>query len=133
KPLGSKMVDIAGSVVFGLLEFVAAIVIAGFLFGPGPRLVDGLRAFSRRILSERGEEMLQLAGNTIRNVSRGVVGVALVQSFFAGLGFLLADVPGAGFLAFLVLLLAIVQIGPALLLIPLIVWSWVVMKTTSAA
>jgi predicted PurR-regulated permease PerM len=133
KPLGSKLVDIAGSVVFGLLEFVAAIIIAGFLFGPGPRLVDALRAFARRILSDRGEEMLQLAGNTIRNVSRGVVGVALVQSFLAGLGFLLAGVPAAGFLAFLVLLLAIIQIGPALLLIPIIIWSWVVMKTTSAA
>src|SRR5262249_48311158 len=39
KPLGGKLVDIAGSVVFGLLEFIAAIIIAGFLFSPGPRLV----------------------------------------------------------------------------------------------
>ena len=133
KPLGGKLVDIAGSVVFGLLEFIAAIIIAGFLFSPGPRLVEALRAFSRRILSHRGDEMVQLAGDTIRNVSRGVVGVALVQAFFAGLGFLLAGVPAAGFLAFLVLLLAIIQIGPALLLIPIIIWSWVAMEATSAA
>src|SRR5215472_7085150 len=106
KPLGGKLLDIAGSVVFGLLEFIAAIIIAGFLFSPGPSLVDALRSFSRRILSDRGEEMVQLAGSTIRNVSRGVVGVALVQAFFAGLGFLVAGVPAAGFLAFLVLLLA---------------------------
>jgi hypothetical protein len=62
-------------------QFIAAIIIAGFLFSPGPRLVDSLTAFARRILSDQGEEMVQLAGNTIRNVSRGVVGVALVQSF----------------------------------------------------
>jgi predicted PurR-regulated permease PerM len=133
KPVGGKLVDIAGGVVFGLLQFIAAIIIAGFLFSPGPRLVDSLTAFARRILSDRGEEMVQLAGNTIRNVSRGVVGVALVQSFFAGLGFLAAGVPAAGFLAFLALLLGIIQIGPAILLIPIIIWSWLAMQTTTAA
>ena len=133
KPVGGKLVDIAGGVVFGLLQFIAAIIIAGFLFSPGPRLVDSLTAFARRILSDRGEEMVQLAGNTIRNVSRGVVGVALVQSFFAGLGFLVASVPAAGFLAFLVLLLGIIQIGPAILLIPIIIWSWLAMETTMSA
>ena len=132
KPIGGKLLDISGSVVFGLLEFIAAIIIAGFLFSPGPRLVDGLRLFSRRILSERGEEMVQLAGNTTRNVSRGVVGVALVQSFLAGVGFLVAGVPAAGFFAFLVLLLAIVQIGPTLLLIPIVIWGWVTMGTVHA-
>jgi predicted PurR-regulated permease PerM len=132
KPLGGKLLDIAGSVVFGLLEFIAAIVIAGFLFSPGPRLVDSLRSFARRILSDRGEEMVQLAGDTIRTVSRGVVGVALVQSFLAGLGFLVAGVPAAGFFAFLALLLAIIQIGPALLLIPIVIWSWVTMETAYA-
>jgi predicted PurR-regulated permease PerM len=132
KPLGGKLLDIAGTVVFGLLEFIAAIIIAGFLFSPGPRLVDSLRSFSRRILSYRGDEMVQLAGNTIRNVSRGVVGVALVQSFLAGLGFLVAGVPAAGFFAFLALLLAIIQIGPAILLIPVVIWSWVSMETVNA-
>ena len=132
KPLGSKLLDISGTVVFGLLEFIAAIIIAGFLFSPGPRLVDALRMFSRRILSDRGEEMVQLAGNTIRNVSRGVVGIALVQSFLAGLGFLVAGLPAAGFFAFLVLLLAIIQIGPALLLIPIVIWAWVTMGTLHA-
>jgi predicted PurR-regulated permease PerM len=132
KPLGGKLLDIAGNVLFGLLELIAAIIIAGFLFPPGPRLVDSLRLLSRRILSDRGEEVLELAGNTIRNVSRGVVGVALVQSFLAGLGFLVAGVPAAGVLAFLVLLLAIIQIGPALLLIPIVIWSWVTMETMNA-
>ncbi len=132
KPLGSKLLDIAGSVVFGLLEFIAAILIAGFLFSPGPRMVDSLRALSHRILSHRGEEMLQLAGSTIRNVSRGVVGVALLQSFLAGLGFLAVGLPAAGFFAFLALLLAIVQIGPTILLLPIVVWSWTALETTGA-
>ena len=132
KPLGSKLLDVAGSIVFGLLEFIAAILIAGFLFSPGPRLVDSLRALSHRILSHRGEEMLQLAGSTIRNVSRGVVGVALLQSFLAGLGFLAVGLPAAGFFAFLALLLAIVQIGPTIVLIPIVIWGWTALETTGA-
>jgi predicted PurR-regulated permease PerM len=132
KPLGSKLLDVSGTVVFGLLEFVAAIIISGFLYSPGPRLAGSLGAVLRRIFGQRSEEMLKLAGSTIRNVSRGVVGIALVQSFLAGLGFLAAGIPAAGFLSFIALVLAIIQIGPAILFIPIVVWSWTVMETSSA-
>jgi len=132
KPLGGKLLEIAQSVVFGLLEFVASILIAGFLYAPGPQLVDTLRAFSRRTLSDRSEEVVALAGSTIRNVSRGVVGIALVQSFLAGLGLLVAGIPAAGFFTFLALVLGIIQIGPAIVLIPIVIWSWTAMETKSA-
>ena len=132
KPLGGKLLEISGTVVFGLLEFVAAIIISGFLYSPGPRLADSLGAVLRRIFGPRSEEMLKLAGSTIRNVSRGVVGIALVQSFLAGLGFLAAGIPAAGFLSFIALVLAIIQIGPAILFIPIIVWSWTAMETSNA-
>jgi predicted PurR-regulated permease PerM len=132
RPVGGKLLDIAGSVVFGLLEFIGAIIIAGFLLSPGPRLADALRLFSRRILGYRGDDMVQLAGDTIRNVSRGVVGVALVQSLLAGMGFLVAGVPAAGFFAFVALLLSLIQIGPTIVLIPIVIWSWIAMTTTGA-
>jgi predicted PurR-regulated permease PerM len=133
KPLGGKLVEIAGTVVFGLLEFVASIIIAGFLYSPGVQLARLLEAFLRRIFGDRSEEMLKLAGSTIRNVSRGVVGIALVQSFLAGAGFLVAGVPGAGFLTLVALVLGIVQIGPSILLLPIVVWSWTTMQPTTAA
>ena len=132
KPLAGQLLEIAQSVIFGLLEFVASIVIAGFLYSPGPQLVDALRAFSRRTLSDRSEEVVKLAGSTIRNVSRGVVGVALVQSFLAGLGLLAAGIPAAGFFTFLALVLGIIQIGPAIVLIPIVLWSWTALETTNA-
>src|SRR5262249_31439294 len=122
----------AGSVGLGLLEFLVSILIAGFLFSPGPRLIDALAVLLRRVLSDRGEKMVQLAGATIRNVSRGVVGIALLQSILAGGGFLAAGLPAAGVFAFLTLLLGIVQIGPGVVLIPIAVWSWTALGTTSA-
>jgi predicted PurR-regulated permease PerM len=111
---------------------MASILMAGFLYSPGPQLVDSLREPLRRIFGQRSEEMLKLAGATIRNVSRGVVGVALVQSFLAGFGFLAAGIPGAGFLSFLALLLGIIQIGPAILILPTIIWCWTARETSTA-
>ena len=76
--------------------------------------------------------MLKLAGSTIRNVSRGVVGIAVVQSFLGGLGLLAAGIPAAGFLTFVALVLGIIQIGPTILFIPIVLWSWTQLETVSA-
>ena len=132
KPAGGKLLEFAQGALFGLIELLVAIVIAGFLFTRGPSLVEVLGAFLNRVLSHRGNELVQLTGATIRNVSRGVVGIALLQSLLAGAGFLAAGIPAAGVLAFVALLLSIVQIGPAILFLPMIVWSWTAMDTTHA-
>ena len=132
KPIGGKLLGAAGTVGLSLLQFILAIIIAGFLYVPGPQLVRSLAALLRRVSGDRGELMLKLAGDNIRNVSRGVVGIALLQSFLAAIGLAVAGVPGAGFLSLIALVLAIVQIGPALVLIPVVIWSWTTMTTMSA-
>jgi predicted PurR-regulated permease PerM len=43
-----------------------------------------------------------------------------------------AGIPAAGFLGCVVLILGIIQIGPAILLIPIVIWSWTAMATTNA-
>jgi predicted PurR-regulated permease PerM len=45
---------------------------------------------------------------------------------------MVAGVPHASLITFAVLIFAIVQIGPSIILIPVIIWSWTVMGTTSA-
>jgi predicted PurR-regulated permease PerM len=76
--------------------------------------------------------MVQLIGSTIRSVARGVVGIALLQSLLAGVGFIVAGIPAAGLLTFLALLLGVVQIGPSILLVPVVIWSWMTMELSSA-
>jgi predicted PurR-regulated permease PerM len=132
KPLGATLLGIAQSALFGLLELLVSIAMAGFLFARGPQLVDALSAFVTRALSQRGKELVQLAGATIRNVSRGVVGIALLQALLAGVGFLAAGISAPGVLAFLTLLLGIVQIGPTILFVPIVIWSWTALETTHA-
>jgi predicted PurR-regulated permease PerM len=132
KDIGGRLLSISQSVAVGLLEFVGSIIIAGFLYSPAPRILEFMRILLRRILGHESQEMLELIGSTIRNVARGVVGIALLQSLLAGVGFIVAGIPAAGLFTFLALLLGIVQIGPSILIIPIVIWSWTKMEPSSA-
>ncbi|MGE9008494.1 AI-2E family transporter [Leptospira interrogans] len=124
KPLAGTLLALAGNAGVGTLKFLLSVLLAGFLFPYGSQLVAAGRGFLFRIVPEQSEHFLELAGATIRAVSQGVIGVAIIQSLLAGIGFKLAGVPSAGLLAFLVMLLTIVQIGAAIVLLPVIVWIW---------
>ena len=124
KPLAGPVVAFAGSAGFGMLKFVAAVAISGFLFHYGPGLVAATRRIQARLVTQRSHDFVALAGLTIRTVAQGVIGVAVLQSLLAGIGLKLAGVPHAGLLAFAVLILAILQIGSAVVLVPVIIWIW---------
>ena len=132
KQFAGTLLGFAQDALFGLLELLVAIIIAGFLFTRGPRMVDALSTFLGRVLSTRGKELVQVGGATIRNVARSVVGISLLQALLGGAGILAAGIPAAGVLAFLALLLGIVQIGPTILFVPIVVWSWTAMETWHA-
>jgi predicted PurR-regulated permease PerM len=132
QPIATTVLATVGSVGIEILKFLAAVIVTGFLFIPGPRLVAGLRTFFAHIIPERSEEFVALAGATIRSVSRGIIGIAMLQALLAGIGFIVADIPGAGLFTFLVLLLAISQVGCGILLIPMIVWYWLTRDTAAA-
>ena len=132
KPLAGIMLGLAGEAGVGTLKFLLSVALAGFLFPYGSQLVAAGRGFLYRIVPEQSEHFLELAGTTIRAVSQGVIGVAIIQSLLAGLGFKLAGIPGAGLLAFAVMILAIVQIGAAIVLVPVIIWIWIDKDFTTA-
>jgi predicted PurR-regulated permease PerM len=75
-----------------------------------------------RIAGERGQHLLEVAGNTVRGVVYGILGTALVQAVIAGIGFLIAGVPGAGVLALLTFFLSVVPVGPPLVWLPASLW-----------
>jgi len=124
KPLAGVLLGLAGNAGVGTLKFLLSVALAGFLFPYGSQLVAAGRDFLYRIVPEQSEHFLELGGATIRAVSQGVIGVAIVQSLLAGIGFKLAGIPSAGLLAFAVMILTIVQIGAAIVLFPVIIWIW---------
>jgi predicted PurR-regulated permease PerM len=125
KPYAVPLLTLAGKIGLGLLKFLVATIIAGFLFVPGPALVDIARHVLRLVATDRGEEFLELAGATIRNVARGVIGIAVLQALLAGIGMLAAHLTAvAGVLSFLVLFFGVIQVGAWIVLVPLMIWSW---------
>ncbi|TWB83763.1 putative PurR-regulated permease PerM [Bradyrhizobium sacchari] len=132
KPLAGVMLSFAGSAGVGTLQFLLSVLVAGFLFPYGPQLVAAVRGFLFRVVPEQSEHFLELAGATIRAVSQGVIGVAIIQALLAGIGLKLAGIPSAGLLAILVLLLSIVQIGAAIVLVPVVIWIWMDKDVTTA-
>lgn len=131
QPLRSMARRMAESVATGIPTFLVSLIIAGALFPAAPSLLEAVRTLSQRILPTRGQELLKLAGATIRNVSQGVIGIALLQAILAGLGFLVAGVPGSGLLALAALISGILQVQ-GLVFIPVLIWVWTSMQTTTA-
>jgi len=132
KPYGEIALDATKNAGAGLFKFLVSVIIAGFLFAPGPALVRAVKTAVTRIDSRRAEHFVDLTGSTIRTVSRGVIGVSLLQAAVGGLGLQLAGAPGASLLTLCILVLAIVQIGPLLVVVPSILWAWTEMQTLPA-
>lgn len=132
KPVARTMLGLAGGAGVGTLKFIVSVFVAGVLFPYGSQLVAAGRRFLSHIVPEQSEHFLELAGATIRAVSQGVIGVAVVQALLAGIGFKMAGIPSAGLLAFAVMLLSIVQIGAAFILLPVMIWVWMDKDVTTA-
>jgi predicted PurR-regulated permease PerM len=122
RALGRWLLSLMAGAGFGLLNFVVAVIIAGLLLAHsagGGRLPQ---AVATRLVGKRGPELAELAEHTVRNVARGVLGTALVQSALAGAGFVLAGVPWAALLTLACFLLCVVQIGPAVVLLGAVIY-----------
>ena len=65
-------------------------------------------------------------------VAQGVLGVAIIQTLLAGLGFIVVGLPGAGIWAFLCLISATVQIGVGPIVIPAVIYVFMTGDTTTA-
>ena len=118
---------LAGSISGGLgsiLQFTISFIIAAF-FMMNP--AKGFAAASKIITSvagERGEEFTSLTTATIRGVMNGVVGVALIQAVAGTIGMVVMGIPAAGLWGLLILICAIIQLPPVLILGPVAVYAF---------
>jgi len=127
----STLSRIAGAGLGALQFFVSIVIAAAFLAN-----TEGVsRVMSRlltRIAGQHGESLKTLSVATIRSIAVGVLGIAVIQAFASGLGIALVGLPAAGLWALIVLLLAVVQLPPLLILLPLAVYVFSIESTTVA-
>ena len=113
---------VAAGTGLSLLQFVGAIVIAALLLTNSGRGGEAAGLVATRLIGPRGPELLELAEATIRSVTKGLLGTALIQALLAGVGLVVAGVPLASLLTLIVFVLCVVQLGPALVMLPAVVW-----------
>jgi predicted PurR-regulated permease PerM len=114
-----------------VVQFALSIVIAGVLLANAESCYRLTCSLCKRLFGERGPEFQQLMGATIRSVTTGILGVALIQAVLASIGFVVAGLPGAGVWAVLFLIAAILQVG-TLVLIPAVIYMFAISSTTQA-
>lgn len=132
KTAGRWLLATVAGIGGSILQFVISILIAAVFIANADKDHKFVQALSVRIAGNGGKEFADLAGATMRSVAQGVLGVAFIQAVLAGIGLLVMEVPAAGLWALLVLLLAIVQLPPLIILGPIIIYVFSVADTVPA-
>ena len=115
-----------------ILLTIISIIIAGALMAKADSAEIVARKAFKILIGKKGEGFTGLAGATIRSVVQGVLGVAIIQSVVAGIVMLIFNIPLAGLWALIVLFFAIIQLPPLIILLPIAVYGFSILDTTSA-
>ena len=130
--VGKKLLSIAAGLGTGLLQFVISTLIAAVFLLSAESAHESMRKLANRLAGQQGEEILDMSSSTIRSVAVGVIGIAFIQAMLSGIGMLFAGVPAAGLLALIILVLAIAQLPPILILGPVAFYVFSAESTTVA-
>jgi|JI10StandDraft_1071094.scaffolds.fasta_scaffold03863_9 predicted PurR-regulated permease PerM len=123
--IAKAVLGFVGGIGVGLLQFLAAFIIAGIIMAFGEAGDRANLAIFQRVLGPaRGAEFAKLSTATIRAVAQGVIGVAFIQAIIVGLCLLVAGIPWPGLLALVVLILGIAQVPALLVTLPAIGYIW---------
>ena len=131
KALVPGLLSASAGIGLTVVQFVLSILAAGVLLATSSSCASVSRSLSNRLFGAQGPEFEELAASTIRSVTNGILGVAVIQSICAGLGFLVVRMPGAGLWTIVFLFAAVLQVG-ALVLIPAVIYVFAIASTTKA-
>ena len=132
KPVILKILSLFSSVGKGVLLLLGSFIIGGALMVYGKEAEQTANIFFKKLMGERGENAGISISSTVRNVAKGVIGVAIIQGILAGIGLFLANVPFAGIWVLLGVILSIVQIGIFPVSIGVVIYIWTTPDTTTA-
>lgn len=132
QPVLIQALGLVSSAGKGILMLLGSIIVSGIFLIYANQASDFLKSLLTKLSEEHGENMTSAVAVTVRNVAKGILGVAFIQSILVGIGLVIAGVPFAGLWTLLCLLLAIVQIGIFPVSIGVIIYIWGVGDTTTA-
>jgi len=131
--LGKTALGMAKSTVGGVFQFIFSIIIAGVLLTSAESGYRAARNIAASLMGDRaGDKMTDMSILTIRSVVKGVLGVAVIQAILSAIGLVAIGVPAAGLWAGAILVLAIIQLPPLIILGPIAVWVFSVAEPVPA-
>ena len=133
KSAGGKLLGMIGGIGLTIVKFTFAIIIAGVFMAHAQTCQDFMIKLSGRLVGKDGEHYVGLARATIRSVAQGVLGIAAFQATAAAAGMAFMGIPLTGLWTLGVLMLAIVQLPPLLVLGPVAAYAFSAHDTVSAS
>jgi predicted PurR-regulated permease PerM len=124
RALALWFVALTGNLGLLFVQFLLTTIIAAILYANGELGARAVLRFAKRLAGTEGEKIAALAAQSVRSVAMGIVVTALLQTLLAGLGLSFAGVPFAAFFTGAIFILAIAQIGPAIILIGATIWVY---------
>jgi predicted PurR-regulated permease PerM len=118
------LIEKAGSVGGTVVQFLLIVILSAVMYAGGESAARAVRRFGRRLAGDQGEASVILASKAIRSVALGVGVTAIVQTALGGIGLAIAGVPFVSVLSAVMLMLCIAQVGPALVLVPSVIWLY---------
>ena len=132
KAVTAKVLGSVGGGLAGIFMAIISTCIAGVFLAKSEKSAAVAEKIFTRIAGDKGPEFTTLATATIRGVMQGVVGVAVIQAILAAIGMTVVGVPAAGLWSILVLVCAVAQLPPILVLGPVAAYVFSVSDTTPA-
>lgn len=107
-----------------VIEFALGVVVASLLLHRSASLAEAFFGLLGRVAGPLSIELAKHSVVTIRSTVFGLLGSAFVQTALASLAYWYVEAPHWPVLSLLTFMLAMVQVGPILIWLPLAIWLW---------
>lgn len=105
------------------LELILGIVVSAILLHYGKKALEPIDAFLSQLLgANTADAVLDASGKAIKGVAIGVMGTGLIAAVASWIGFTIAGIHIAGILAAVTFFLVVIQVGPLLVVLPVVLW-----------
>lgn len=120
--LTGPILRLTGSLLFGLLNIIIALILTFFLLRDGHKLMQPMKELIP-LPAKETELIAKRCGDTIWAVFVGVVLVAILQGLLALVSYLIVGMPAAVFLGFITIFLCMVPLaGAPVVYVPYTIW-----------
>lgn len=132
KEIGTWLLSTVGGLLGTIFIFIFALIISGIFLANSDGSYSFAVKMAERMFGKQGKHLVDNSKATIQSVVKGVIGVALIQATLVGIGFWAIGLSSGALLTLIVFILALVQIPPIIIVLPVIFYVFSVESTTVA-